>query len=215
MKKVSLLVMLYILSKGVFAQKTFKDKYFGISINEPKNWIVKDNNAFIDSLVGNKLSDSLLSNAIEANNGSITIATFHKYDEKKSGFIPVIQITVLNNPSVLFNDFEVDMKASANLYKSLYQDFSFITSPQPVVINGKKSIYFSGKFILSGTKTFEVNIGGSNFQQNQLLKYQIRTKVYAIPYGNYFFQLSFTDNLEVKEDEKLFEELLTSIKIGK
>ncbi|TCC89473.1 hypothetical protein EZ428_17430 [Pedobacter frigiditerrae] len=215
MKRVSLLLMLFILSKGVFAQKTYKDKYFGISINEPKNWIVKDNSAFIDSLIGDKVNDSLLAKEIEVNNGSLLLATFNKYDEKKSGFIPIIQINVLNNPSVLFNDFEVDMKASANLYKSLYQDFSFITQPQSVTVNGKKSIYFSGKFTLTGTRTFQVNIGGNNYEQNQTLKYLIQTKVYAIPYGNYFFQLSFTDNLDVKDDEKLFEDLLTSIRIGK
>ncbi|RZK58611.1 MAG: hypothetical protein EOO91_07810 [Pedobacter sp.] len=215
MKKVSLLLMLIILSKGVFAQKTFKDKYFGISINEPKNWIVKSNIAFIDSLIGEKANESDLADAIDKNSGSILLASFYKFNQDKGGFIPVVQINILNNPAETFEDFLADMKESAAVFRSSFNDFSFINEPELLMINNQKTVHFSGKFIINGTKSINVKVGDQKLNGNQTYKISVRTKVYAIPYGNYFFQLSFTDNLDVKEDEKMFEELLTSIRIGK
>ncbi|RZK58442.1 MAG: hypothetical protein EOO91_08320 [Pedobacter sp.] len=206
MKKASLLFLLFILSGSGFAQKTLKDKY---------NWIVKNNIAFIDSLVGEKPNASDLADAIDKNNGSILLASFYKFNQDKGGFVPVVQINVLNNPAETFEDFLFDMKESAAVFRSSFNDFSFINEPELLMINNQKTVYFSGKFTINGSRNINVKVGNQKLNGNQTYKILVRTKVYAIPHGNYFFQLSFTDNLEVKEDENLFEDLLTSIKIGK
>ena len=43
---------------------------------------------------------------------------------------------------------------------------------------------------------------------------KVRSRTYAIPYKNYFFQVNFTDG-QIEEDcSTLFEKLLSTIKIG-
>lgn len=215
MKRVTFLLMLIILSKGVFSQKTVKDNYFGISINEPKNWIVKNNSAFIDSLIGGKVNDNDLAEAIDNNNGSILLATFYKFNPNKGGFVPIIHLNVLNNPSETFEDFKADMQESANMYTTSYTEFSFINEPDTLTINTYKAVYFSGKFTLNGIKNIDVKAGGQKLKGNQNYKIFATTKVYAIPHGNYFFQISMVSEVGNKEDEQIFEALLQSIKIGK
>ena len=43
---------------------------------------------------------------------------------------------------------------------------------------------------------------------------KVRSRTYAIPYKNYFFQVNFTDGQIGEDCNKEFEELVKTIKIG-
>ena len=44
---------------------------------------------------------------------------------------------------------------------------------------------------------------------------KVRSRTYAIPYKDYFFQINFTDSKEVEDCSKEFDGILKTIKIGK
>ena len=119
-------MLLMVLSCPVFSQKIVKGKHFGISIDEPKNWLINHNNKFIDSLLADKTSDNEIAEAIDNNEGSLLMSSFYKFNPNKGGFVPFIQLHVLNNPAESFEDFQADMKESANSYQSVYADYSFV-----------------------------------------------------------------------------------------
>ncbi len=215
MKKGAFIILMTLLSLNVFSQKIVKDKHFGISITEPKNWISAPNHNFLDSLLAEKNSNDDLIAAIEDNGGSLLLNSFYKFNPNKGGFVPIIQINVLNNPAESFEDFQADMKESANIYKSIYADYSFVKEPELTTVNDNKAIYFSGKFTINGKKNFNVKMTTKTLNINQNYKIFAVTEVYAIPYGAYFFQVSFTHEQGNEEDAKLFDALVKSIKIGR
>ena len=49
-------------------------------------------------------------------------------------------------------------------------------------------------------------------QSGQELK--VRSRTYAIPYRNHFFQVNFTDGQSGEDCKKEFDELVKTIKIG-
>ena len=91
------------------------------------------------------------------------------------------------------------MAQSANGFKKYFEDFEFINEITEIEISGIKCVYFIGKFTM---KT----------QNGQEMK--VRSRTYAIPYKNYFFQLNFTDGQIGEDCTKEFDELVKTIKIG-
>ena len=206
--------LLSLLATNCFSQKIFADKHFGFSIAEPKSWIIESNNSFIDSLFKANI-DIDTADIIDQSEGSLLLARFQKYGVNKTGFIPVVEIKVLNNQTLSFEDFTEDIKASSNEMKAQYKDFTFINEAQQINLNGYKAIYFSGKFSLIGTKSINIEAAGQKIKGNKSYEIPLQTKMYAIPFGKYFIQLAFVTILDDATDEQTFDTMIKSIKIGK
>ena len=184
----------------VYGQELFKDETFGFQIEEPKKWFEATNQDLINNLSKFELSDKSHSKMLSDHNGSIMLISYYKYDPKKyDGLIPTIQINVRSKQNNNFQEFKNDIINSSNGFKKHFPDFKFIVEPSELDINGTKSVYFIGEFTM---KT----------QYGELLK--VRSRTYAIPQKDYFFQLNFTDSSEKKLDcSHLFDELVRSVKV--
>ena len=183
-----------------FAQKVFENKQYKFAIDEPMNWIQTTNAELLKNLEKMELNDENLTKMITDNKGSILLASFTKYDpKKKAGLIPTIQINVRNKGNSNFEQFKNGMQASAESFKNMFTDFVFEKNLTEIEIDGVKSVCFIGKFTMNTKNGTEM---------------KVRSRTYAIPYKNYFFQINFTDGQVDENCEKEFNELEKSIKIG-
>jgi hypothetical protein len=202
MRKILFFVLIFTSSlKFSYGQKYFENKEYGFSIQEPKNWIEASNKVLLKNLEKFDVSEENLMKLILDNKGSILLTSFYKYDPKThSGVIPTIQINVRAKGKSDFEQFKNQINESTKGFKKYFQDFDFIKDITEIEISGIQSVYFIGKFTM-------------RTQNGQEMK--VRSRTYAIPYKNYFFQVNFTDGQSGEDCTKEFDELLNTIKIEK
>lgn len=201
MKKIILFLFIIInCLNSVEAQQNFKNKEYGFQIQKPNNWIEADNKKLLKNLEKFDLTEENLTKLISDNKGSILLTSFHKYDPKTHpGLIPTIQINVRSKGRSDFKQFKNSLIESTKNFKTIFENFKFVKEVSEIKISGINSLFFIGQFTM---KT----------QDGQDLK--VRSRTYAIPYKNYFFQVNFIDG-QVREDcTTEFDELLKTIKIG-
>lgn len=169
-------------------------------MREPENWIVTTNEELKNNLELFDITDEKLSEMAKASKGSILLTAYYKYEiSKKQGLIPKIQVDIRPKNTKDFQQFKTSLTRSAESFKKYFEDYEFIQEPKEIIISKVKSVFFIGKFTL---KT----------QDGQEIK--VRTRVYAIPYKNYFFQVNLVDGQIEEDNSKLFDELINTIKIG-
>ncbi len=200
MSKIILFVLIITSSLNfVYGQKYFENKEYGFAIQEPKNWIETSNKVLLKNLEKFEVTEENLMKLISDNKGSILLTSFYKYDPKThAGIIPTIQINVRSKGKSDFENFKNQMGESTKGFKKYFLDFEFIKELTEIEISGIQSVYFIGKFTM---KT----------QNGQEMK--VRSRTYAIPYKNYFFQLNFTDGQFGEDCTKEFDELVKTIKL--
>jgi hypothetical protein len=167
------------------------------SMKSPENWKKVTNTEIFDNIEKFKLTPSQLEKYITDHKGSVLFVSYSKYDAAKhQGLIPTIQVNIRNNPTKTFENFFQSMTKSSESMKTYFKDFEYIDKPQKVKVAGKDAFYFSAKFKMA--------------TPNQTIKPRSRT--YAIPNGNNFFQVNFTDG-DDEDCSKLFDSLVKSIRL--
>jgi hypothetical protein len=200
MKKILFLLVLVSSLNTIYGQKTFVNKEYGFQIEEPEKWIEANNTELLKNLEKFEMNEENLSKLISNNKGSLLLTSFYKYNPKThAGLIPTIQINVRAKVGNNFEQFKSVIIESSKSFKKYFEDFTYLKEPTKIEISGIKSIYFVGKFTM---KT----------QNGQEIK--VRSRTYAIPFKNYFFQLNFTDGQTVEDCNKEFDELVKTIQIG-
>lgn len=198
MKK-SIVLLLLLTASIAFSQKRFESKNYGFSMDEPKDWQVANNEELLNNLDRYDLTTEAFHELLKKNKGSILLTSFYKYDmNKHAGLIPTIKINMRQNPAGEFSVFKSMISQSSKGFETVFPDFKYLQEPTEVEISGIKSVFFSGKYTMK-------------MQNGTLMK--IKSRTYAIPYGDYFFQVNFIDG-QVKDDcTAEFDALVKSIKI--
>jgi hypothetical protein len=200
MKNIFLLFGIALFSNNVISQSIFRSNEYGFEMQSPNNWKQANNSMLRDNLEKFEVNEENLQKILRTNRGSILLSSFYKYDPKThSGLIPTIQINVRLKPDVDFEQFKMLMIQSAKGFSTVFSDFTYITAPSEIEISGVKSIYFVGKFTM---KT----------QNGQEMK--VRSRTYAIPNKNYFYQLNFTDGQTEEDCNEEFDALIQTIKVN-
>lgn len=201
MKRILPIILLILISITLLnGQKTFENKKFGFSIQEPSNWIVTTNKELISNLEKFEFSEDGLARLLAVEKGSVVLTAFSKYDAKeKVGLIPTIQIRVRTGHARNFQAFKAAIIKSMENSKMLFENFEYVEEPKEVEISGIKSVLLITRFTARSKNGAEL---------------KAKSRIYAIPYKNYFFQLNFNDGQNSEDCTKLFDELVKTIKIG-
>lgn len=201
MKKAILTILVFTtFINFIYSQQIFENKKFDFQMNEPKNWIQASNNDILKNLDKFKISDENLSKFLSDHKGSVLLTSFYKYNPKThAGLVPTIQVNVRAKANNNFESFKNTIIESAKAIKIYFPDFEYIIQPTEIEISGIKSIYFISKFTM---KT----------QNGSLMN--VRSRTYAIPYKNYFFQVNFADDETDEDCNQEFDQLVKTIKIG-
>lgn len=198
----SLFTFLWILLSAnlIFGQQTGSKNKFGFSMAEPKNWIAASSEDLKENLGNFEIDEKKLAQMLKTANKAILITAFYKYNpEEKEGLIPKIQVDALPNNTKNFDHFKASITKSAENLKQHFADLEFIRPPEEIEISGVKSIFQIIKFSVKMT-------------DGTVLK--VRSRVYAIPYKSYFFQVNMVDGQFEEDNSAFFDELVKTIKIG-
>ena len=112
--------------------------------------------------------------------------------------IPTIQVNARENPTKDFESFKKMITESTKTIGYAFQNFTFIDEPQEKEINGEKAIYFKTKY---------------NMTINNGERITVRSWTYAIPKGNFFYQVNFSDEMDKDDCSKIYEEVIQTIKL--
>jgi len=198
MKKLLLLLVLLTVNLA-FSQKRFESKKYGFSIEEPYNWQIANNDDVLKNLDKYDLTDEALNELLKKNKGSILLTSFYKYETNKhAGLIPTIKINMRQNPAKEFSVFKSMISQSSKGFETVFPDFKYIQEPTEFEISGIKSVFFSGKYTMKAQNGAEI---------------KIKSRTYAIPYGDYFFQVNFIDGQTKDDCTEEFDALVKTIKI--
>jgi hypothetical protein len=168
-------------------------------MQSPIKWNQATNTLIQENLDKFDVNEENLQKILRNNKGSIFLTSYYKYDPKTHpGLIPTIQINVRQKPDINFEQFKMLMVQSAKGFSTVFSDFSYITAPTEIEIDGIRSVYFIGKFTM---KT----------QDGEEMK--VRSRTYAIPNKNYFYQLNFTDGQTGEDCNQEFDAIIQTIKV--
>lgn len=181
-----------------FSQETFVDSKFNFSILQPKDWIKAEKNESVQNLKEQiKLSEDEINALIEQNKGTVEIATFYKYAiNSVNGVIPTIKVNLRKNPTRRISEFKMMIENSVSSIKVTFPEMKITSEPEIRKINDKDCVYFESLNSIPTRKG----------------KQQVRTITYAVPVGEYFFQINFMDTPE-DNNEELFRQVVETIKL--
>ncbi|HEY9885785.1 MAG TPA: hypothetical protein V6C96_00855, partial [Vampirovibrionales bacterium] len=122
---------------------------------------------------------------LDTNKGSVPLGVFMKHKPSTyGGIISTIKINMRANPAQDDETFlEMMKQASKSIAKQL-PNYKEISSPRIITINGKDMVFFESDFDLKD------KAGNTH---------EIIAQTYAIPSGNYFFQLNFSSEASSPE----------------
>ncbi|MCX6265239.1 MAG: hypothetical protein NTZ47_11985 [Bacteroidetes bacterium] len=200
MKFLFCLFTLILVYSNAIGQSIFRSKAYGFEMQSPKNWNEATNAVLMNNLAKLYNSNENLQKILQSNKGSLLLSSFYKYDPQfHPGLIPTIKINVRQKTDVDFGKFMSNITQSAKGFFTIFKDFEYLTAPTEIEISGIKSVYFIGKFTL-------------RTQDGQEMK--VRSRTYAIPRKNYFFQVNFMDGQTEEDCKDLFDSLIKTIKIN-
>ena len=137
-----LIILLTILAffKG-YSQQRLEVKKMGFSIDVPKNWMSMENEAILKNLNNYEFTEKQLIELMRADNSSINLASYSKYDTKTyQGIIPTIKIRAIKDQTNNIKDFLILVQNSNETAKKAFDNFKFVEQPVIVHISNQQVV---------------------------------------------------------------------------
>lgn len=166
-------------------------------IKFPDNWVQFQRNDVLNS-VKNKyeLSDKT-KEEILANSNSTQLYGYAAPSKPNTLYRPNIQVLLIKNQAQNFGQFKKGIEMSLEGFKTKISDLQILDSFHTVTIDNKQAVY--GK--ISG---FVMTKSGE--------KAQLITRIYAIPVGKFFYQLTLNDSGDYDCEEE-YKKVVHSLKL--
>ena len=170
-----------------------------LKIDKPEGWYDNSNLDVLANLEKYEMEESQLRNLINSNRGSLPTHIYMKYNPVGyPGIIPTVQINLRPNPNKEFESFKKSMEQSMQQMSAVLTNFEVINELKEIKLDGRKAIHFLA--------SFEMKLPDGSIDK-------IRSWTYAIPVGNYFYQVNFSDLYEKDDCEQIYKKLTESIKV--
>jgi len=196
--RVYLLILIILFTFNVRSDEFYYNSFFKFKIVKPHNWIQVDENEIFKNLKEIDFTEEQKREIIHGHKGKIFLITFLKYDPNtKSGIIPTINVTVLENNSTTIADLVQLAENTDKDFKKSFEKYETIEKPLIVKVNNIESVMTTGRFILE--KDHE--------------KYIVKSKMYLIPKDNYLFQVNLANEFNNNDGEDEFKQIQNGIYI--
>ena len=202
MKKIPVaLIFLFLSAVAGLAQDAFVSKRWGFTIQPPKGWIQMDKEDFTENLNKIDFSDEALEKVLKDEKRRTLIASYIKSDPQTTpGLIPRFDVSVLAKSPMEFAVFKSQISKSSMSLKTVFPDIVFDQTKE-ILISGVNSVFITARFTVKTAN-------------GEILR--VRSRVYAIPFKNYFIQVSLNDGQAAETDATTeYEVMLKSIKLGR
>ena len=205
MKKLILLAVYVVF--GIFSvsaqTSSFASSEFGFSMNVPQGWFLVEKRVLDDSVARMDLTVEARAKLKQDDDGSTLLFLITKYPPgSKRGINPKIEGRVIPTGAKSPLTFDEFRPAITNAFMSLgsgRKDYFYLQEPTAFDVEGGRGVFQISRFTMRTTSRTE---------------YSIRSRTLAIPYGNYYFQISFVDEFGGEDCSSVFDDLVKSIKIG-
>ena len=198
MKKQSLITLLLLIIVSSCIGQSGDGAITEMKVPVPKEWKNRSDVDISKNLFKFDMEENDIEDLLVQHNSSIPIATYMKYNpEEYAGIIPTIQVNLRPNNTPNFDIFKEMMQNSMSQMGDFFTNFEVLRPIQDTTIDGKKGIMFLAKFDLS----------------NGVDVWRIRSWTYAIPVGDYFYQINFSDTAD-EDCEELYGDLLKDIRFN-
>jgi hypothetical protein len=171
----------------------------GFSMQQPTAWNGIDKGMLDENVRKLDLTDEARAKMVSSTNNSVVVMAFTKYDPtKKPGVIPTIQVRMLPNPVPDFPTFMEAIVRNMSPGKVPFESYEFIEQPKEISLSGFRTVNIHSRYVL-------------HTQDGQTLN--VRTRIYAVPYGKQFFQITFMDDPKDEDCTMEFDALVKTIKL--
>ena len=195
MNKQSLFTFVFFIIFGSCMAQSTDDGIIEIKVPLPAEWKNRSDLDIGENLFKFDIEENDIEQLLAQHNSNIPVAVYMKYNpEEYAGIIPTIQVNLRPNNTPNFEIFKEMMQQSMSQMGDFLTNFEVLTPIQDIAIDGIKGIMFLAKFDLS----------------NGVDVWAIRSWTYAIPVGDYFYQINFSDTAD-ENCEDLYENLLKDI----
>ena len=167
------------------------------NINFPQGWIQFQRNDVLNSVKNKFEFSDKVKEEILANKTSTQLYGYTAPNKAGTLYRPNIQVLLIKNQTQNFSQFKSSIEKSLEGFKNKIFDLEIINAVSEVMIDGKKSLYAKITGYLP-TKSGD--------------KAQLISRIYAIPSGKYFYQITMNDSGDYNcEDE--FQKVLATLKL--
>ena len=199
MNKQSLITLVFLAFFGTCVAQSTDIGITEIKVPLPKSWKNKSDLEVSKNLFKFDFEEKDLQNMLAQHNSNIPVAIYMKYDPSEyAGIIPTIQVNLRPNNTPNFDIFKAMMQQSMSQMGDYFKNFEVISPMQDIMVGGIKGVMFLAKFNLT----------------NGVDVWTIRSWTYAVPVGDYFYQINFSDTAD-ENCEDLYNELLKDIEFIK
>jgi len=190
-KKLFIAVLLLAFSSVSYAQ----DSTFNITF--PEGWTQFQQAEVFNSIrYRYELTDKMKQDIL-ANNSSKQLFGYSAPVKPGALYRPNIQVILLKRHTKTFTQFKADVQRSLDGFKNIIHDMEILDPVSAITIDGKISLY------AKSTGYFPLKTGG---------RAKFISRLYAIPSGNYFYQITMNDSPNYDCEEE-FKKVLSSLKL--
>ena len=199
-KTVTILFLILLWAASTAAQENFSSAPWRFKMTLPEFWTSmdkKERDAIADNF---EFSEEALKKILDGDKGTTLVAAYyyHKPD-RKMGLYPQVQVEARKKSPMEFSVFRKGIVNSLGSLKTVFPDIVFGEAKE-VEVSGIKSILMTGVFTIKGP-------------DDRVLR--ARSRIYAVPLANYFFQITLNDGQDPDADfSKEFDELVKTMRIG-
>ena len=195
------ILKLFVMTTLLLIATSFKqtNNELAFSMTPPSGWHGTTNQEIWDNLHKFKVTGVELNKYISDHKGSLLVVSYMKYKPSEhAGLIPVIQVNLRLNDTKSFSQFVSVMTKSADNMKNYLNDFQYVDNAKTITLAGRQAFYFSAKFNMLTKNSDTI---------------KARSRTYAVPIGDKFLQINFTDGPN-EDCSKLFDSLVKTIKFN-
>lgn len=169
-----------------------------IEVPLPAGWLRMESDPMVKNLTRLDLTKEALALIIQQGSGQAVLLTYVKHDPKiHAGIIPTIKVAIRSNPTNNYTDFQEAMYSAAQSLMKVLPGAELTQAPKEVTVASIPSVQYVLAYPIDDKR------GG---------QYNVRNRMYMIPSGRFFFQVTFMDTAD-DDCSAVFDELVTAIRL--
>jgi hypothetical protein len=179
------------------AQDARPESSAGFEMAVPEGWHAMTRHDVVDNIQKLSFTPGRLQALLAQYSRAVLLVAYQKYrTNEHRGLIPKVQVDVGRHTATTFEQFRSQIEHSTEELKKMLDGFTLTEPPQVVQVGGRQAVRIKAAFQVSAERVGTLTA---------------RARVYAVPHGDTFFQLNFTDGPD-DDCSALFDALIESIR---
>ena len=169
----------------------------GFQMAVPEGWHSMTRADVVDNVKQLTFTPAELQSLLADFSRAVVLMAYQKYrPDEHNGLIPKLQVDLIRHTARTFDQFRSTIVRSTEELKKVLDGFELTEPPRVVQVGGRQAVLVKATFSIGAESVGTV---------------KARTRVYAVPNGDTFFQISFADGPD-DDCTALIDELVGTIR---